>query len=295
MEDSKKAQKQNTLQNILLILISILLSILAAISILTFMKISEISDTWTSPTPTPTPTPMPIATPSFKDVTPPAIFPSQILDLRNWKITLPTGENETPSEIKQPQLSDFAQDPWFVSIPAQNAVRFRASVNGITTSGSNYPRSELREMTNNGRDKASWSSTSGTHSMIIDQAITALPDKKDQIVAGQIHDADNDIIVIRLERKNLYVNANGENVATLSSNYLLGTRFTVKFLVRNGKTSIYYNGNQTPSYTLTKDFEGAYFKAGAYTQSNCSKEVASNCNDQNYGEVVIFKLSVSHQ
>jgi hypothetical protein len=41
-------------------------------------------------------------------------------------------------------------------------VTFTAPVNGTTTSGSKYPRSELREMTNNGLSNASWSATNVT-------------------------------------------------------------------------------------------------------------------------------------
>jgi uncharacterized protein YycO len=43
-------------------------------------------------------------------------------------------------------------------------------------------------------------------------------------------------------------------------------------------------------------FSGAYFKAGAYVQSNCQgkKKVAGESCDA-YGEVVIYKVSVTHQ
>ncbi len=50
------------------------------------------------------------------------------------------------------------------SAAACDGVQFRAPVDGVTTSGSSYPRSELREMTDSGSSEASWSSTSGTHS-----------------------------------------------------------------------------------------------------------------------------------
>jgi hypothetical protein len=95
------------------------------------------------PTGSPTATPTPTNTPSV---------PAQILDLSNWKITLPIGTAEKPTEILQPQLGSYQLDPWFI---VQNgAVRLRAAVNAPTTSGSNYPRSELREMKNNGKDMA---------------------------------------------------------------------------------------------------------------------------------------------
>ncbi|MBI4098369.1 MAG: polysaccharide lyase family 7 protein [Candidatus Levybacteria bacterium] len=223
------------------------------------------------------------------------VYPSQIINLTNWKLTLPIGKNEKPIEIKQPDLAKFEIDPWFVATLNGNGVRFRSPVNGMTTKGSNYPRSELREMTGSGVSNASWNSTSGVHSMFLDEAITALPSKKKHIVAGQIHDAKSDVIVIRLQDRSLFINVDGENVKTLDSNYILGKRFSVKFVVKNGQTAVFYNGSSSPVYTLNKEYSGAYFKAGAYTQSNCSKEESLKCTDTNYGEVIIFKLTVTHQ
>ena len=172
-------------------------------------------------------------------------------------------------------------------------MRFRAAVNGVTTKNSDFPRSELREMANNGTTKAGWDSTSGTHTFFLDEAITAVPFKKKHIVAGQIHDAEDDIILIRLEDRNLYIREDGKNVHTLDSDYSLGKRFTIKFVVSVGETKVYYNGSETPSYTLNKDYSNAYFKAGAYTQSNCSKE--ESCNDGNYGEVFVYQATVTHE
>lgn len=248
-----------------------------------------------TPTPTATATPTQIASSSTGSK------PSGVLDLANWKLTIPSGSSESPTEILQPALSSYVHDVWFSVVggqaelanhPAQlgGGVRFRAPVNAVTTSGSNYPRSELREMKNNGKDRADWSSTSGTHSMTIDQAITAIPAKKPHVVAGQIHDAGDDVIVIRLEGATLYVNVDGKNEYTLDSGYSLGKRFSIKFEVSGGQTKVFYNGAQV--YALDKSYSGAYFKAGAYTQSNCSKE--DNCSDGNYGEVVIYSLNVSH-
>ncbi|HEY0616101.1 MAG TPA: polysaccharide lyase family 7 protein, partial [Kribbella sp.] len=91
--------------------------------------------------------------------------PAGVLELTNWKLTLPTGSEGKPAEVKQPELADYAKDPYFVV--EGKGVRFRAPVDGVTTSGSSYPRSELREMTNDGQEKADWSSTSGTHTLIV--------------------------------------------------------------------------------------------------------------------------------
>jgi hypothetical protein len=244
---------------------------------------------------TPSPT-SPLSTATPTPTATQATLPSQVLNLTNWKVTLPTGSSGSPTEIKQPALATYSIDPWFIVAPGQNGVRFRAPVNGVTTSGSSYPRSELREMTSNGASNASWSSGTGTHTMFLDQAITAVPTTKKHVVAGQIHDANDDVIVIRLEYPKLFIDINGNDGPTLDSNYTLGKRFTVKFEVQNNQTKIYYNGSTTPSHTLNQTYSGAYFKTGAYTQSNCSTEGTSTlCNNNNYGEVIVYQAVVTHQ
>src|SRR3989338_7866150 len=169
-------------------------------------------------------------------------YPSQILNLTDWKETLPTGSSGSPTEIKQPALATFTVDPYSKVNATCDGVQFRAPTDGVTTSGSSYPRSELREMANNGTTDASWSRTSGYHSMYIDQKITAVPQGKQHIVAGQIHDSNDDVIVIRLEGNLLFVDHNGTNGPTLETNYVLGTRFNVRFEATNGVINIYYNG-----------------------------------------------------
>ncbi|SDY61058.1 polysaccharide lyase family 7 protein [Hymenobacter psychrophilus] len=251
-------------------------------------------------TPAAMPDPGPVTVPATPPVTPPATdisYPGQVLDLSKWKLTLPIGAPEKPDEVFQPQLNTFANSSFFRLNATNDAVLFRANADGVTTNGSGYPRSELREMTvpaTSNSYKASWSSGSGTHTLLIDQAVTHLPDVKKHIVVGQIHDADDDIIVFRLEDKKLFINLNGKNGPTLTSNYALGTRFTVQFVVANDKTDCYYNG--TKVYTYAKSFSGAYFKAGAYVQSSCvdDKKVAGELCSA-YGEVAIYNVQVTHQ
>ena len=103
----------------------------------------------------------------------PLELPAELLDLSNWKLTLPTGDEGSPDEITQPELDTFSVDPYFMLNDDASAVVFRADVDGVTTSGSGYPRSELREM--DGTSKAAWSTTSGRHTMTITQAITHRP------------------------------------------------------------------------------------------------------------------------
>ncbi|MFD0199925.1 MULTISPECIES: polysaccharide lyase family 7 protein [Saccharothrix] len=210
-----------------------------------------------------------------------------MLDLRSWKIQLPIGGEEDPDEVKQPSLATYRVDPWFVANDACDGVRFRAAVNGVTTSGSNYPRSELREM--NGTANAAWSSNSGTHTMTIDQTVTRLPNDKPHLVVGQIHGGDDDVSVFRVEGRNLYVtNGDDARYKLVTDDFRLNTRFQVKFVVSGGKINAYYNG--TLAATLSKSFSTGYFKAGAYTQANCGN--SSPCSASNYGETIIHSVTL---
>ena len=104
-------------------------------------------------------------------------------------------------------------------------------------------------------------------------------------------------VKLRLKGKKLFVRYNDEpkdvDAAIFTEDYVLGTVFTVKFIVENGKTECYYN--DVKKYTFEKAFSNAYFKAGAYVQSPCwgrSKTKDEACDD--YGEVALYGVKVSH-
>jgi len=247
----------------------------------------------TPPTPLPTVTPQPTPSPGCN-------YPSDVLDLTNWKITIPfdrngnDGPTKKASEVKPPVINTYILPPYFTVNDDCSAVIFRAHAGGATTSGSGYPRSELRERTNGGTSDISWSSGSGKHTMRIRQRVTHLPVVKPHVVVGQIHDGNDDVIVVRLERKKLFVDINGDDGPIMTSNYELGTEFDVAFVVENNETKVYYNNSLV--YTHRQSYSGAYFKAGMYTQSSCGgrKKVAGeSCNA--YGEVEITRLSTKHE
>jgi len=223
------------------------------------------------------------------------VAPGKILNLTNWKITIPisTRPDGVADDVKQPELSHYSSQYFFTN-PATHGVVFKAHVDGATTKGSNFPRSELREMVNNGKDNASWSSSTGTHTLFIEQAVTHLPTVRDQVVIGQIHNADEYIIFFRLEHKRLLVSVNHGETATLDDNYTLGKRFTVKFVVNDDKTACYYNDQL--KYVYNGTFSGAYFKAGAYVQSsNRGKKKTEGELSSAYGEVEIYNVWVKHE
>ncbi|HUP99866.1 MAG TPA: polysaccharide lyase family 7 protein [Aeromicrobium sp.] len=212
--------------------------------------------------------------------------PAGVFSLTDWKLTLPSGGDE-PDEVDQPKLATFQDPRYFHVDPVGGGVVFRAPVGGATTANSSYPRSELREMADGGKKEASWSGKKGTHVMTITEAVTALPKKKPEVVAGQIHDDEDDVVMLRLNGTKLFVESDSDSVGVLDPAYQLGTRFTVQFVVTPGLIRVTYNGTKTLG--LKRKGSGYYFKAGCYTQSN------EDDHDGNvYGEVVVYSLSVQH-
>jgi hypothetical protein len=213
------------------------------------------------------------------------------VDLSEWKLTLPVGSTGKPTEVNHPR-ADAPADPHWFGQTADHAVAFRAPVNGVTTSGSHYPRSELREMSDDGSTAAGWSSTSGVHTMRVVEAFTHLPSGKSELVGAQIHDASHDITVFRLEGTNLYITDDqNPHYKLVASGYQLGTPFEAKYVVSGGQVHAFYNGTEQATIAAPS-LTGAYFKAGAYTQANCTN--SSPCSDDNYGETLIYQLQVTH-
>ena len=215
-------------------------------------------------------------------------LPGQILDLTNWKLALPinTLHAGNPDQITQPELNTFVSAPYFQTADNVDGVVFRANAGGTTTKNSRYPRSELREMTNNGTREARWSNSKSSHVLEMEAAVTHLPVKKPEVVLAQIHDDEDDIVMVRLEREHLFVQSNGKNIGDLDINYKLGTVYKVKIVAEKGRIIVFYNGVEKTN--IAKKGSDYYFKAGCYTQSNTSKGDDANA----YGEAIIFGLIV---
>lgn len=213
-------------------------------------------------------------------------LPSGLIDLTNWKLTLPTG-GSSPTEIKQPALATFEDSSWFYDDGPD--VVFRANAGGSHTPNSSYPRSELREMTNGGGSNASWNPSSGTHTMTVVLSIsTGTLVAKKHVVGAQVHDADDDVVVFRLEDTSLWLTNGDEPHGDLITSSYDGSFFEAKFVGSNGRIQAYYNGN--PIGSPRSCGGGSYFKTGAYVQSNTSKGDASSA----YGEVRVRSVVITH-
>lgn len=220
-------------------------------------------------------------------------FPSQVLDLRAWKLTLPIGSPGKPTEIKQPDLATYSNTD-YCCVPLDGGVRFRAAVNGVSTPNSHNCRSELREMKADGKTLAAWSSTDGLgHTMVQDMAFTRLPAGNAGVgcVGGQVHDADDDIAVWRCESTGLWLalGDHREDWMLIDPGYKVGTRIQTAFVVNEGEIIAYYQGREVHRFDAA--IIDSYFRAGAYTQANAG---AVPNDSSNYGETIYYGLTVTH-
>ena len=213
-------------------------------------------------------------------------FPAELIDTNEWYLTLPTGKSGSPDTIEGSKLATY-HSKFFDLTQKRDGIVFHAGADGVTTKNSHYPRSELREM--DGSEKASWSNENGTHVFDVREAFTKLPGSKPEVVGVQIHDAEDDVMQIRLEGKTLMVQYNdGKSEQVLDQDYRLGTPFDTKIVAANGKVDVLYNGQKKA--TLPLSGSGWYWKVGAYVQSNGSKGESAG----SAGEVVVYKADISH-
>ncbi len=218
--------------------------------------------------------------------------PADVIDLSSWMLTLPveTSQPGSPDEVKQPALAAFVDKQWFCVTSKGDAVMFRAHCGGATTKSSRFPRCELREMTADGRRRAAWSTDDATpHLLNMKVAITKTPPVKPHVVCAQIHDANDDVMMVRLEGRQLFVERNKTGDVMLDDDYELGTPFEVTIQAHKGSIAVSYNGEQKMDWPISR--QDCYFKAGCYTQSNTDKGDFAD----SYGEVVLYRLQVEHR
>lgn len=235
--------------------------------------------------------PASLASQDVPDTPAPQTLPADRLDLSCWKLTIPidADDNQKPDEVKQPDLATFSNERCFFLDPASDGVLFRAWAGGATTPNSKYPRCELREMTANGSANAAWATNDGTHTMTLRVQINQLPPVKPHVVCAQIHDADDDLMMVRLERKKLFIERNDIGDIALDDDYELGTAFDIKIEAADGVVRLWHNDQLKMTWEVVT--HGCYFKAGCYTQSNPDRGDEPDA----YGETVIHALAVEHR
>ncbi len=213
-------------------------------------------------------------------------YNSDNFDLQNWKLTLPVdssgGTSGDALEIKD---LDNYESTHFYDAP-DGAMVFSASANGATTSGSSYPRSELREMDRG--ELAAWRLSEGgtmTATLKVDQVPTLSDGDRGRIIVGQIHGQDEELIRLYWDNNTVYFmndQAGPDNDETKfafrssdggTPSISLGETFGYKIDARGTtlKVEIHADGKvytSTSTINSVWQYDEFYFKAGAYLGVN---------------------------
>ncbi|MEM0933511.1 MAG: polysaccharide lyase family 7 protein [Bacteroidota bacterium] len=86
------------------------------------------------------------------------------IDLRNWKVTLPVGNNGKPIEVEPPEILDYATNetllPFMYNDSIDGSLVFY-TYPGVTTPNSSRSRTELREQMVPGSNSTNWTFAQG--------------------------------------------------------------------------------------------------------------------------------------
>jgi hypothetical protein len=197
--------------------------------------------------------------------------PGDNFDLSHWHLTLPDGDAST---ISPSDLDDgYTHSTWFYT-GADGAMVFWCPVTGGTTSGSTYPRSELRERIDPSSTSENWPPW-GMHVLNAQCKITELPSNGRTVIA-QIHSYISPApALVLIKTIDGVLNAQVRNTVAGSTytyypmaNLVLNQMITYQIKLVNGLLTVTINGasqsvniyQADPAWTN----QSFYFKAGSY-------------------------------
>jgi len=214
---------------------------------------------------------------------------AQPIDFSVWQLQLPTGGTAPTT----------TSNAYFHRAPGGGQT-FMDPPTGITTSGSQHCRTELRELTRDGK-AATWRST-GTNTLTVSGKILQLGGGRNgHVTVGQVFNGTDEIPLCELEYSAkrggfqlLYEEGKGAGTTTdLKAPVALGARYTFTLALSNGALTVTIDGKmvytKTPSAAVAgKSF---YFKAGNYDQTTAAGPISTTP----YTIVEIDAIDVSHQ
>ena len=196
----------------------------------------------------------------------PSLPPGQNFDLSQYKWQSPVASGSDVLEISQPQLATYTSAYFYTT--NDGAMVFWCPVNGATTSGTSYPRSELRDL-------REWP-LSSTQIMNATCKVLQSPSTGKTII-GQIHGNISGTEAMKLRYSGGDVTAGckpdlggTEFQIPILTGVALGTTINYTIKMVNHVVTITVNGvTVTNVLNSTWDAETAYyFKAGTYPQDN---------------------------
>jgi hypothetical protein len=232
----------------------------------------------------------------------PSLPPGSNFDLSHWYLQLPVdssgGTTGVSASVSTAQLvAGYTNALYFYTGP-DGAMVFWAPVTGATTSGSDYPRCELREELSPGDTSVNWIGY-GTHILDVQCKVLQVP-STGKVIIGQVKGysgAALPLVKIQYESGTVYgyIKTNANNDASdkkyTYANVGLSNNITCQIKVVNGLISVAVNGATNSLNVFTTDPNWAtntvYFKAGDYCQDN-----QGTTNEG--ARVSIYSLTASH-
>jgi PKD repeat protein len=216
----------------------------------------------------------------------PSLPPGSNFDLNNWYIQFPTSNGvltcsagNVDSATTTQLIDGYTNAPYFYT-GSDGSMVFWAPINGATTSGTTFPRSELRELIDTNSTDVNWIPY-GTHILNAQCKVLQVPPSTEEVIIGQIHAESGDALPTV---KVIY--DNGKIHGTVKTNSTddgsdydfpdvssgLSNSITYEIELVNGLVSVVINGitnlynifHSDPTYTN----ETQYFKAGDYCQAD---------------------------
>ncbi|NKF21066.1 polysaccharide lyase family 7 protein [Solimonas marina] len=209
---------------------------------------------------------------------------SSTIALSHWKLTLPVDgqgrKRGDAAEIPPQALSGGYQSIWFHPT-RDGSLLFWAPVDGATTSGSDYPRSELRELLDPNDDDVNWH-VGGYARMTANCEVLGVPSSTGKIVIGQIHAFDGPPLVKlrylykRDERRGrldalVHLTPDGDSTSyPLATDLPLKQAFDYRIEVSGGALIMQAGDGAAVRLPIDASWNdyGFYFKAGVYVQAN---------------------------
>jgi hypothetical protein len=219
----------------------------------------------------------------------PSLPPSGNFDLSHWYLGLP----DANSSSIQPSVLTAGYTSEYFYTGTDGSMVFWAPVTGGTTSGSTYPRSELRELIA-GTDNSTgvnWNAL-GTHVLTAECRVTQVP-STGKVIIGQIHGGTQPLCKIYYASGSIYVRCHTDATGGTENQYEFGpsaltTPISYQLQVVDGLLTMTINGT-TQTFDFASGWGGAefYFKAGSYCQDNVGQSTEGS-------RVAFYSLSVNH-
>lgn len=204
------------------------------------------------------------------------------IDYSVWQLQLPIGDASPQTVSSKQLLGGFSNEYFYV---AEDGARiFMDPQTGVTTSGSQHCRTEMREVTAQG-SAAAWPSTGNNVLTVSGKVLQVGGGNQGKVTVGQVFNGTDSIPLCELEYSNgrggfelLYEEAKGAGTTTdLKTPVALGEKYTFALALSAGVLTLNVNGKQvysrTPSAaTAAKKF---YFKFGNYDQTATSGPVST--------------------